>query len=107
MSDKTFTEVTVKGKLYTLGGFEDEEYLRRIATYVNSKEGELRKVSGFLRQTADYQSVLLALNLADDYCKAADRAARLEEKVEELEKEVYNLRHELVSNQIRYENGKF
>ncbi|MBP5154413.1 MAG: cell division protein ZapA [Lachnospiraceae bacterium] len=103
MADKTYTNVTLFGRMYTLGGFEDEEYLRRIATVVNSKETELRKMSGFLRQTADYQSMLLALNLADDACKAQDKAARLESRVAELEQEIYSLKHELVSKRMRYD----
>ena len=50
MAEKHFTEVTIAGKIYTLGGYEDEEYLQRIASYVNSKQNELRKMQGFLRQ---------------------------------------------------------
>ena len=104
--DKTYTNVTLLGKLYTLGGFENEEYLQRIAACVNAKESELRKMSGFLRQTADYQAVLLALNLADEAISAKDRAAALEERVNELEKEIYHLKHELVAHQIRYDEAQ-
>ena len=43
------------------------------------------------------------LNLADDYFKARKKAAALEAKVELLEKEIYSLKHELVTNQMKYE----
>ena len=104
--NKNYTEVTIAGKIYTLGGYEDAEYLQRIATYVNTKMGELRKTQGFLRQSADYQSVMLQLNLADDYFKAKKKAAMLEAKVEMMEKEIYNLKHELVTTQIKYEKSR-
>ncbi len=103
MAEKHFTEVTIAGKIYTLGGYEDEEYLQRIASYVNSKQNELRKMQGFLRQPGDYQNVMVQLNLADDYFKARKKAAALEAKVELLEKEIYSLKHELVTNQMKYE----
>lgn len=103
MADKNYTDVTIAGKIYTLGGYEDEEYLQRIATYVNTKQNDLKKTMGFLRLPADYQNVLIQLNLADDYFKARKKAAMLEAKVELLEKEIYNLKHELVTNQMKYE----
>lgn len=104
--NKNFTEVTIAGKTYTLGGYEDTEYLQQIATYINTRIGELRQTPGFLRQTADFQNVMLQLNLADDYFKARKKAAMLEAQVESMEKEVYNLKHELVSNQMKYEKNK-
>jgi len=103
MTNKNYTEVTIAGKIYTLGGYEDAEYLQRIATYINTKIGELRQTQGFLRQSADYQSVMLQLNLADDYFKARRKASILEARLEVLEKEVYTLKHELVSSQIKNE----
>ena len=38
--------------------------------------------------------------------RAKDRAAALEERVSELEKEIYHLKHELVAHQIRYDEGQ-
>lgn len=100
---KNYTEVNIAGKTYTLGGYEDPEYLQRIATYINTKRGELRAINGFPRQSADYQNIMLQLNLADDYFKAKNRVTVLEARLESLEKEVYQLKHELVTSQIRYE----
>ncbi len=100
---KNYTEVTIAGKIYTLGGYEDAEYLQRIATYLNTKNAELRQTQGFLRQSADYQNIMLQLNLADDYFKAKKKAGMLESKIELMEKEIYHLKHELVSTQMRIE----
>ena len=35
MSAKTNAEVVIGGKVYTLRGFESEEYLQKIASYIN------------------------------------------------------------------------
>jgi cell division protein ZapA len=44
---------------------------------------------------------MIQLNLADDYFREKERADQLEERVERLEKEAYDLKHKLVSNQIK------
>ena len=75
--NKNYTEVVIGGKTYHIGGYEDPEYLQRVASYINSKLSELRRTQGFLRQTQDYQNVMLYLNIADDYYKLRERAAEL------------------------------
>lgn len=40
MSAKTNAEVVIGGKVYTLSGFESEEYLQKIASYINTKISE-------------------------------------------------------------------
>ena len=49
MDSRNYTDVIIAGKVYTLGGYESEEYLQRIAGYLNGKNSELRKIDGFLR----------------------------------------------------------
>ena len=82
MNSRNYTDVIIAGKVYTLGGYESEEYLQKVAAYLNGKNSELRKMDGFLRQTPDYQNILLQLNVADDYFKAVGRLEELEEQVE-------------------------
>ena len=36
MSAKITTEVIIGGKVFTLGGYESEEYLQKIASYINN-----------------------------------------------------------------------
>ncbi len=50
MSSKNKTEVLIDGKIYTLSGYESEEYLQRVATYINNKLAELKKLDGYARQ---------------------------------------------------------
>ena len=70
MSPKTDTEVIIGGKVFTLSGYESEEYMQKIASYINNKINEYGKIDSFRRQPLDRQSVLLQLNIADDYFKA-------------------------------------
>lgn len=105
MDSKNFTDVLIGGKVYTLGGFVEESYLQSIASYINEKMSQLKRQDGFLRQSADYQSVMLELNMADDYFSAKKQADFLERQKSELEKEAYSLKHELVSNQMKLETA--
>ncbi len=104
MADKNFTQVNLLGKVYNLGGYEDEAYLQRVATYVNGKAGELRATAGFLRQTPEMQQVMLSLNLADDYFKSQEKVEELKARQEQLERTVYELKHELVARRMTEED---
>ena len=103
-SSKNNTEVLIGGKVFTLSGFESEEYLQRVSTYLNHKIGECSSADDYRRQSAETRSIVLALNIADDYFKAKRQGAALELDVEQKDKEMYDLKHELISTQIRCEN---
>ena len=104
MSSKTDTEVIIGGKVFTLSGYESEEYLQKVASYINNKITEYNKNESFKRLTLDMQNVLLQLNIADDYFKAKKQINILEEQIQTKEKELYNLKHELIASQIKLEN---
>ena len=103
MTAKNYTEVTIAGRTFMLGGYEDDEYLQRIATHINGKIGALKEVNGYSRMNADYQTMMLELNLVDDYFEQKKRCEVLEARIEAMEKEIYELKHELVLDQIRRE----
>ena len=106
MSSKTDTEVIINGKVYTLSGYESQEYLQKVASYINNKINEYSKIESFRRLPLDTQNVLLQLNVADDYFKAKKQISMLEEELQAKEKELYDLKHELISSQIRLENAE-
>lgn len=106
MSSKTDTEVIIGGKVLTLSGYESEEYLQKVASYINNKLNEYNKLDSFRRQPMDKQSVLLQLNIADDYFKAKKQISILEEELQTKEKELYDLKHELISAQIKLESSE-
>ena len=102
--DKQYTEVMIGGNIYRLSGVENEEYLQQVAIYLNSKLKELRQTDGFSRLPADYQNLMVQMNVADDYFKAKEKAAKLNQKLEEMEKELYQVKHDLITNQLKMES---
>ena len=105
-SSKNYTEVIIDGKVFTLSGFESEEYLQQASTYLNHKISECASSEGYGRQSAETRNILLALNIADDYFKEKKQSIALESDVEEKDKEMYDLKHELISAQIKLENAE-
>ena len=104
MSTKTETEVMIGGKVFTLSGNESEEYLQRVAMYINNKLAEYNKIESYRKQSVDSKNVLLQLNIADDYFQAKKKISKLEDELERKEKELYDLKHELISTQIKLES---
>ena len=105
-SSKNCTEVLIGGKVFTLSGFESEEYLQRVSTYLNHKIAECASMDGYRRQSAETRSTLLALNIADDYFKAKSQVEKLERDMELKDRELYDLKHDLISNQIKAETDE-
>ena len=106
MAEKTSAEVVIGGKVYTLSGYESEEYLQKVAVYINGKLNEFDSIEGYQRFPADMKATLLELNIADDYFKAKAQAEKLEREIEAKEKEIYDLKHDLIAEQIQSENDK-
>lgn len=106
MAEKNTVQVLIGGKITRLSGYESEEYLERVAAYLNHKINEISELPGYRRFTTDTKNTLLALNVADDCFKARQRVEELEEEVESKDKTIYDLRQELVSLQVLMENMK-
>lgn len=105
MSAKNETVVIIGGKTYTLSGYESEEYLQKVAAYINGKISDFKKSDVYRRQTLDMQAVMIELNVADDYFKAKKTADSLEADIDEKDKEIYNLKHELISAQLKLDEA--
>lgn len=106
MSAKNETKVVIGGKTLTLSGYESEEYLQMVAAYINAKIADFRKSDHFRRQTIDMQATMLELNIADDYFKAKKVADELEGNLDDKDKELYDLKHELISVQIKLDSAE-
>lgn len=106
MSEKASAEVIIGGKVYTLSGYEGEEYLQRVATYINNKINEFESMEAFRRFPVDMKATLIQLNIADDYFKAKAQVEKLEKDIELKDREIYDLKHDLISNQIKSESDE-
>ncbi len=106
MPSKTDVDVLIGGKIYKLSGYEGEEYLQMVASYINNKMSEMNQMRGYGRMSADMQRTMLALNMADDYFKAKKRISELETDAEDRDKSEYDLKHELISAQMQIEQSE-
>ena len=104
MAAKKDIQVLIGGKIYTLSGYESEEYLQKIALYINNKMEEMDQIPNYRRLGVDMQKTLLELNMADDH-KAKKQVEMLEADIEEKDKTEYDLKHELISAQIHLEEA--
>ena len=104
MSSKNNTEVIIDGKIYTLSGYESEEYLQRVALYINNKINEFKQDEGYKRMNIDVQRTLLNLNIADDYFKAKKQADALQIDIDAKDKQLYDLKHNLVAANLKLES---
>lgn len=96
MSSKNYIDVIIDGKIYNIGGFESEAYLQKVATYINNMILDFKQNDNYRLQSMDMQRILLEINIANDYFKAKKQADLLENDLELKEKEVYDLKHELI-----------
>ena len=103
MASKNVTQVLIGGKIYTLSGYESEEYLQRVAAYLNGKITEIKTLEGYTRMTSEMKSLLLNLNTADDYFKLKAQADQLGEQISAKDRELYEIKHELITAQMRLE----
>ncbi len=106
MDSKVDGEVVIGGKVYTICGYENEEYFQKIAAYINSKLNEFYSSDAMKTLNQDYRNILMQINIADDYFKAKKQIQLMEEEMRAREKEIYDLKHELISNQIKLENSE-
>ena len=104
MPAKNTIKVLIGGKIITLSGFESEAYLQGVATYINRKMTQLSDMPGYNRQSVELKNTLLSLNIADDYFKAKHQAEVFEEESQSKDKELYDLKHDLIHMQIQLEN---
>lgn len=104
MSSKNNIEVIINGKIYTVSGYESEDYLQKVASYINNKISEFNSIEAYKKLGNDMQRTLLELNIADDYFKAKKQADSLEAELSSKDKQLYDVKHELISAQIKLES---
>lgn len=95
MAEKNEIRVLIKGKVLTLSGYEPADYQQKVANYVNDKYNECERLNGFRFLNTETKSILLELNIADDYFKAKSHLEVLEIEFEEKNKEIDKLKNEL------------
>ena len=71
----------------------------------NNKITEFNKEESYRRMSAELRTDMMYLNIADDYFKAKKMADSLSLDIENKDKEIYDLKHELIAAQIKAESS--
>ncbi len=103
MEKQTYTKVVIDGKVYNLAGQEEEQYLQRLAAYVNHTIAMLKEQGGLQKQTTEIRNLMIFLQMADDYLKEKDAAEEKQQRLSELETQTYDLKHNLVTCRMQLE----
>ncbi len=96
MAKKNTAEVLINGKIYTISGYESTAYLHKVATFLNELEEDISKTENYNMLSPDEKQLLKNMNLADVYFKANDAREELEHQVEDKDREIYSLKHDLI-----------
>jgi cell division protein ZapA len=99
-------EVIINNKRYTLRGYESEEYLQKVASYINNKHQEFKQQDFYKLLDAEMKGILMQINLVDDYFKIRSNVKEIEDENESKSTEIVELKHELISVQTKLEAAK-
>ena len=103
MKKRNDVKVVIGGKQYNMGGYESEEYLQSIASYINAKTDELKQQGGFPKLDSDIVNILLQINIADDYFKVKKAQEETDREYSEKQKENVDLKREIIGLQAKLE----
>jgi len=86
--------VVIGGEIITLKSTEQPDYLQRLARYTDEKISEIKSKSITAAIDDHARSLLIALNIADDYHKTLDKFQRLDSLHKRLVHEMGKLQEE-------------
>ena len=78
---KIRTTVRIAGREYTIASTDSEEYVNRVAAWVDRRMNELSMATNL---PAAQLAVLTAVNAADDMMKSRDEIRRLQAELDDL-----------------------
>lgn len=87
MADKTDTEITIAGRKYTLSGVASEKYLKQVADYLNQKIRDMSGDMSYWKLNNEMKTLMLQLNLADDYFTEKQRADDAQKMIDDARRE--------------------
>ncbi|OGO85440.1 MAG: hypothetical protein A2Y22_09225 [Clostridiales bacterium GWD2_32_59] len=87
MGEKNKIDVTIDGKSNTLVGVESVEYMQRVASYIDKKYSDIRKMDFAKGMSTQNISIIASVNVTDDYFKAILKNREYESKTSQLMQE--------------------
>lgn len=101
MTEKTDVQVIIDNKVLTISGYESEEYLQRVALYINNKISEFNQLDGFKFANKDMQHRLIEVNITDDYFKEKEKSEKLTSELKAKTDEAYDLKHDVINKDMQ------
>ena len=96
MTKKSMVQVVIGGKVLTMGGYDDETHIQRIASCVNRVMRQMEDADEYRCLPADLKPIFIHINIADELVTA-------QELIEQLEQEQQELKQELAETEVRLE----
>ncbi|MCL2708779.1 MAG: cell division protein ZapA [Defluviitaleaceae bacterium] len=78
MGELNKVEVVIGGEIITLMSGEREEYMQKLARYIDRKLDEIRSMNSSASINERTRTLFIALNIADDFFKTQEKLTRLE-----------------------------
>lgn len=103
MDKVNVAEVLINGKVYKISGKETPFYMNKIASYLNEMEEKISKTKSYQSLTSEEKQLMKNMNLADEYFKEKDRKEELEKEAEQKDKEIYSLKHDVITANMENE----
>ncbi len=92
MDNYNKVEVVICGEVVTLVGTESEEYILRLAKYIDKKILDVTKNKPALSVNSHLRTTFIAINIADDYFKEIERNKELLEQSDAMTQEIAQLK---------------
>ena len=109
MSELNKVDAVIGGEIITLVSGENEEYMQKIARYIDRKLYEIKLMKSNASINERTRTLFIAINIADDYFKALESLRHLEEEHEKyvtelgrMQEENFLLKEKLHELQDRY-----
>ena len=99
MEDKNVVDVLIAGRKYTICAGENEEYVQKVAMYINQKMADFKKMENYRSMDLELRNILLAMNIADDYFKAKKKGNEYHSEVELKDRMVLEMKHKVIDAQ--------
>lgn len=88
MEQKNKIEVIISGRVYTLMGEESQEYIQKVAWYIDKKMNEVKKTESSRKLSTSMIATLTSINVADDLFKVKEKLKDAYGDIEALKKQL-------------------
>ena len=85
MTKKSMVQVVIGGKVLTMGGYDDETHIQRIASCVNRVMRQMEDADEYRCLPADLKPIFIHINIADELVTAQELIDQLEQELQEKE----------------------